>query len=193
MQKFTEIIGARVISAHNCEYLGTVINMQMNTLNTQIKHLILSGADDETTYILPTNRIFAIDNAIIVRNKTALSVTSVAQVPNIMNSSAISLSGKDCGRIVDMELDEKLRIAKILTNKNEIEPKNIIGFNNGIALVNDTAKKYTNGSFAPHHITHTHNNAEEITVNALNQDEQNLVATPRTIIARLPKNFKAPN
>ena len=113
MQKFTQIIGARVISAHNCEYLGTVINMQMNNQNTQIKHLILSGADDETTYILPIKRIFAINDAVIVRNKTALSVTAESKFPNLINATAITLSGNDYGRIDDMELDEKFKISNI--------------------------------------------------------------------------------
>lgn len=192
MQKFTQLIGAKVISAHNCEYLGTVLNMYINIKNCKIKYLVLSGADDETTYILPTNRIFAINNAVIVRNKTAISVSSNIELQQIMNSTIISISGKDYGHIVDMELDEKLHIDKILTNENEILPSKIIGLNNGLILINDTDKKYTNFSFAPHHRLQTQENAKSITVHALNQDEQNFVATPRTIIARLPKNFKLP-
>ncbi len=191
MQKFTQIIGARVISAHNCEYLGTVINMQMNNQNTQIKHLILSGADDETTYILPIKRIFAINDAVIVRNKTALSVTAESKFPNLINATAITLSGNDYGRIVDMELDEKFKITNILTNDKSISPTKVVSFSNGIALINDTDKKYTNGSFAPHiQINNNQNNVN--IVSALEQNETSYVATPRTIIARLPKNFKSP-
>lgn len=191
MQKFTQIIGAKVISAYNCEYLGTVINMQMNKNNTQIKHLIISGADDETTYILPISKIFSLKSAVIIRNKTALSVSVDTNIPNLINAEVVTISGEITGHITDLDLDEKMNIISIISNTQKIEPKNLINFSNGIALINDTTKKYTNHCFAPR-IT-INNTMDTNTVQALAQEENGSVATPRTIIARLPKNFKLPN
>ena len=191
MINFTKIIGAQVLSAHNCEIVGTVINMQTNAKNTQIKYLIISGNDDETTYILPTNRIFCIGDAVIIRNRTALSVTSDISILSPINYYAFSISGQALGKIIEIHLDEKLNILSFQTEQNELLPQNLICLNNGFALFNDTDKKYTNGTFAPRTAKIPEANADTL-VHALDDEQNGGVATPRTIIARLPKNFRLP-
>lgn len=190
MIKFTKIIGAQVLSAYNCEYIGTVINMQTNKQNTHIKHLIISSADDETTYLLPANRIFSISDAVIIRNRTALSVTSDISVFSPINSTAFSITGINLGKICEITLDKKMRITTFDTPTHELAPKSLIFCNNGIALFNDGEKKYTNGCFSPK-LGGVPPASDNTLVQAL--DEQNNgVSTPRTITARLPRNFRLP-
>ena len=191
MQNFTEIIGAQVLSAHNSMALGTVINMQLNDKNTKVNYLIISGNDDETTYLLPSNKIFAIKDAIIIRNQTALSVTADVGIQNIINANAYSISGKSYGKINEIELDDKFNVINIKTQNENLSPNKIIGFNNGILIFNDTDKKYTNSTFRPR--IKLEQRPDTSIVNVMNAEfNSSAVATPRTVVARLPKNFKEP-
>ena len=192
MKKFTEIIGAKVFSAYNTELIGVVLNIQMNTNFTKAKNLIISGADDETIYLLPFARIFALNNVILIRNKTALSVVPDGIRESILNAQSITLSGRDAGRIIEIEFDDKFNIEKITTEATAFTPKQLLKYANGTALFNDTEKVCTYARFAPRVTMHT--TSSDITVQALNEPQPPLssVATPRTIIARLPKSFKEP-
>lgn len=191
MINFTKIIGSLVLSAHNCEVVGTVINMQTNAQNNKIKHLIISSNDDETTFILPANRIFRIADAVVIRNNTALSVTSDISVNSIINCQAITISGVALGKITEINLDDKLNIVSFNTEKEELQPRHLISIKNGIALFNDTDKKYSLSTFAPRTSAIPESSPDTL-VHALNDEQNGNVSTPRTIIARLPKNFRLP-
>lgn len=192
MKKFTEIIGAKVFSAYNTEYIGVVLNIQMNSHFTRAKNLVISGNDDETIYLLPFQKIFAIDSIVLIRNKTALSVVPDGIRDSILNAQCITLSGLDAGRITEIEFDDKFYIQKIITETASFSSKQLIKCESGAALFNDTQKVYTHSRFAPHVEMPT--TSSDITVQALNEPQPPLssVATPRTIIARLPRSFKEP-
>lgn len=192
MKKFTEIIGAKVFSAYNAEYVGVVLNIQMNRNFTKAKNLIISGNDDETIYLLPFSRIFALGNVVLIRNKTSLSVVPDGIRDSILNAQSITLSGCDTGRITEIEFDDKFNIEKITTETTSFTPNQLIKYENGAALFNDTDKVYAYSRFAPRVAMPT--TTSDITVQALNEPQPPLssVATPRTIIARLPKSFKEP-
>ncbi len=188
MKKFTEIIGAQVICAHNCAVVGVVINILFNQKRTRARYLLVSGNDDETTFLVPIERIFAINDAVIIRNRNALNVTADITIPSLLNSLVFSISGNFLGYVNEIEFDDKFYITSITTKDTSFTPKMIIGSSDGVILINDTSKKYTNGTFAPRVKIAT--TSDTSIVEAMGDD--NNVATPRTIVARLPKNFKVP-
>lgn len=195
MQNFTKIIGMPVISIFNCENVGTVLNMQISKDKSKIKFLVISGNDDETTYLLPTQYVYALDSAVLIRNKQILSVTSELGIQNLINLNAYGLSGKSFGKIKDIELDDKWKIISIQADE-QLNSKNLLDYNNVIALFNDTDKKLSKGRFAPRIIEpqEVPQTTQEQVVTTLNQQQENAssVYTPRTITARLPRNFRNP-
>ncbi len=193
MQSFTKIIGMPVISIFNCENIGTVLNMQISKDKSKIKFLVISSNDDETTYLLPTKSVYSLNSAVLIRNKQTLSVTSELGIQNLINLNAFGLSGKSFGKIKDIELDDKWRITSIIADE-PLSSKTLLDYTNNIALFNDIEKKLTKGKFAPR-IVEPQNApqvASEQIVTTLSQESGSSIYTPRTITARLPKNFRNP-
>ncbi len=193
MQNFTQIVGAKVICAYNAEFVGTVLNIQMDKSYTKAKNLIISGVDDESMYLLPINRVLSIGEIVVIRNRSSLSVVADSLPSSLINTIAVTITGIDAGRITEIEFDNKFLISKIQCEKMTFASKQLINSSNGLSLFNDTEKKYKNSTFAPR--TRPINTESEITVEALESTAPtplSSVATPRTIIARLPKTFREP-
>ncbi len=192
MQNFTQIVGAKVICAYNAEFVGTVLNIQTDKSNTRAKNLIIAGADDESMYLLPLTRVLSIGEVVVIRNRSSLSVVADGMTSSLINTEAVTLKGVDAGRITEIEFDDKFFISNIQCEKMAFSSQQLINSNNGLTLFNDTDKKYKNSSFAPRARPIQSNS--EVMVEALEQVSAPLssVATPRTIIARLPKTFREP-
>ncbi len=192
MQNFTQIVGAKVICAYNAEFVGTVLNIQTDKSHTRAKNLIITGADDESMYLLPLNRVLSIGEVVVIRNRSSLSVVADGMTSSLINTEAITLLGVDAGRVTEIEFDDKFFISNIQCEKMAFSSQQLINSNNGLTLFNDTDKKYKNSSFAPRARPIQSNS--EVMVEALEQVSAPLssVATPRTIIARLPKTFREP-
>ena len=197
MQTFTQIIGLPVISIYNCEFVGTVMNMQLNKGQNGFSNLVISSDEDDLTYLLPIKNIYSVGSYILIRNKQILSISTDTFYPNIVNLLAVGLSGESFGRIKDIELTKNFKILNYVTDK-KLDWRTLLTFNQNLAIFNDLDKKVRKSNFArkivlPKNIEPI---MQEVTI--LNQEPQvlpqntNYVSTPKTITARLPNNFKNP-
>ena len=207
MKDFTQIIGLPVIAIHSCKKVGIVMNMQLNKDMTKICNLIISDDEDELVYLLPTKKIYNITDCVLIKNNQALSITNDQIYPNLINMDAIGLSGTNYGRIKDIELDDKFKILNFVANSN-LNSKNIIQFNYDLAIFNDLNKKLKLHNFAPKSIIpksiEVTKQAEVTIFNTVDTEsfdtntstntisQTSTIATPKTITARLPNNFKNP-
>ena len=143
-------------------------------------------------YLLPLNRVLSIGEVVVIRNRSSLSVVADGMTSSLINTEAVTLLGVDAGRITEIEFDDRFNITQIQWEKMAFSSQQLINSNNGLTLFNDTDKKYKNSSFAPRARPIQSNS--EVMVEALEQVSAPLssVATPRTIIARLPKTFREP-
>ena len=197
MQTFTQIIGLPVISIYNCEFVGTVMNMQLNKGQNGFSNLVISSDEDDLTYLLPIKNIYSVGSYILIRNKQILSISTDTFYPNIVNLLAVGLSGESFGRIKDIELTKNFKILNYVTDK-KLDWRTLLTFNQNLAIFNDLDKKVRKSNFAPKIVLPK--NIEPIMqeVTILNQEPQvlpqntNYVSTPKTITARLPNNFKNP-
>ncbi|MBO5102668.1 MAG: PRC-barrel domain-containing protein [Clostridia bacterium] len=204
MQNFTQIIGMPVISIFNCELIGTVINMQISKDNKHIKYLIISSTDEETTYLLSPKNVYAVNSVVLIRNKQHLSVTNELMQSNLINTSAFGLSGKSYGAVKEINLNDNWQITQIITEQT-LPNAQLLHFTQSLSIFNDTDKKYSKSTFAPKltepqqiptpttQIVTALAEPLEPTQPTQNTILQNNVSTPRTIIAKLPKNFRVPN
>ncbi len=130
----SSIIGAPVISIFDNRIIGTIFSFQLNKTHTKIAHFLLEGID-EKVYLLPSIKIFAIQDAVLIKNSTALSVVADNSPPTIVNTLVIDLEGKILGKVVDIELTKFQQIRSLYTKSTQFYPHQILACNYNVTIL----------------------------------------------------------
>jgi len=180
MNLLSEIISKPVLNLYTGKIEGTVKDICFDSLYKKILNLKIFDEEEEE-YLVNTNKIYSIgENTIVVKNSEAITPTiNVANCieNNPMNMKVFSVSGDYCGKLSDMEINDKYEIISLITNEgNKIERKNIVNIASNI-IYNNTNKKVCIANFKPKLKLQTIPKTNVITILPRIEDDKNLLTT----------------
>ena len=143
----SDIIGKKVISLYESEFIGTVCNIYYNKKRTKVVVFEIFN-NEETRMFLNVHDIFNIGQAISIKSKFNLipenefDITSVFK--SIVNKHIYSELGNFFGKISDIILTDKFEIQNVIALKNNINIIDEYNFLTNDSSVNllSTSKKH---------------------------------------------------
>ena len=181
----SNIIGKPVISIYDGEVLGTVISLNINKRYKKIESLIIFNDDIEEDYSLFVNYIYKLNDAIMVKNKNLIVLTKGAEsncfskLP--FNCSLISTEGKNIGKLIDLEIDDKFNILKIHSENKNYDVSNLLNVGNNLMILSNEKESLYKYKFK----VNINKNIKDTEVNILNSGIKILEA--KDIIQESPK------
>ncbi|MBR4270292.1 MAG: hypothetical protein IKQ31_01255 [Clostridia bacterium] len=145
--KLSNIIGKQVISIFDSTVIGTVFSFQLNKSKTCITDILLEGANSEV-YLIPTSKIFASLDCILIKNNSPISLVADNYPPTMMNALVFDLAGRGLGNVIDIHYDERYQISSFITQRATISPKQIVNCTQKLILIN-TDTHYILSHFYP--------------------------------------------
>lgn len=118
--------------------LGIINNVLFNDNFSKIEWIEFFDDNNDFEYIISAKNIFYIDDAVIIKNcDCVLNATTVAfEKRNPVNFSVFSTTGKNFGKIVDVELDDKLCVHFfVLQNESKILPNQILNIGKNVTIL----------------------------------------------------------
>lgn len=186
----TNIIGKQVFALYEGEIIGTVVSCNFNQDFSKIKSIKIFN-EDESEYEINFINIIAIEDCIIVSNKSKIFPYFDEQKNNPLNKIAISQEGKILGKITDCDIDKNGKLLNFYTTLDKkLSPKNIY-LRNTFVFYSENKLKFSN--LKPKNKIKT---LQNIKVTILNKeeasDEQNFTPTrinfnPESIIGKIAK------
>lgn len=131
----SDIIGKKVISLYECEFIGTVNNIYLNKKRNKIVIFEIINNNDEKQF-LSTNDVFSLNDAVIIKSSQNLitefefDFNSVS--PVLINKEVFSEKGSYFGRVRDIVLKdfkEPSYLIVIKENESVLEQYNKINQN----------------------------------------------------------------
>lgn len=149
MFKVSEIISKEVISIYECESIGTIKNVILNSNLTKVLKFIFFNDDTDTESCVLINNLYSLsEDGILVKNLSKIDF-NVDEENNPINKKIYTISANDFGKIKDIIIDKKGNVIKYISTKdNEILPTNVISFGS-ICIANDAQQKIKISSFKP--------------------------------------------
>lgn len=154
MSKISQIISQNVISIYDLSIVGIVKNVVFNERLIP-KYIIIYNEQEDLEYILNIKNVYSIGtDAIIIRNKSYLNLLenyelALQSLFNPINYPVYNFTGKQYGKIIDIELDETGNTNNVITSNTTLDYKKCIFSKNKLVLYNDGPKKLKLGKFKP--------------------------------------------
>ena len=166
--RLSDIIGKQVFDIYDAKILGTVHEANFDEKYKRILGFYFFDQDENEYYIKKQN-IYSVSDYLTIKNANFISNNFVISNPlSPLGKNVVSVSGKDFGSLVDIELDEKLQILKLLTQTKEILPSQVLNILSTIVVSNDDVKLK---NFRPR--TKKQNKIlENLTVTTMKMDDQ---------------------
>ncbi len=185
MEYFTNFLGKRLLSLYEGEFIGTVLNGEFDQKLKKLKNLIIISTDEETTYLLPSEKIYSLSDIITIKNKSALTVSVEPITPTIIGAEVIGLSGAHYGKLREIGITPPH--TQLLFSNIEIKANQIFHFENNLLIINDTNKQQTKSHFSPKLTSLPPISPLSTPTQTVNILDSNGILMPKTITAKNPK------
>ena len=132
------LVGKPVVSIYEGKMIGFVKNVIFDVKFGKIDWLELFDEKSENQFVVATKDIFAVDDVITTKNDDCIFQKSLVDLEekNPMNFPVFSTEGKSVGKIVDIELDDKLKTSCfVLNNGEKIMPNQMLNIGENIAII----------------------------------------------------------
>jgi len=164
---YKNLIGQKIISIYDGKIDSYVIDAVFKD-NRKLSKFIIADIENETQKILEIKNIFHLGlDGILISNVNKLIIAEYDYSKNLyMNKEIFDVNGNNLGKVVDIQLSQKLEIEKFITTKGFFEPHQIINVNY-IIIINNSQTKYKKWRFAPKKSVITQATATQpVTINA---------------------------
>ncbi|MEG1499474.1 MAG: hypothetical protein RR400_00160 [Clostridia bacterium] len=156
--KISEIIGSRVFSVYEGEYVGFVASGTLSTDFKKIEEFLVVDEDRDVSFVLSSLKVKGFKGDIVlVKNLSVLKEVDAEQsfcLP--IGKCAMSLEADDLGRISDFSFDQKFRIEQFETTKNKkIANDCVVNIGENALICNMEQKKVSVSNFRPSKIKTT--------------------------------------
>ena len=145
MKNIADLLGKPVISIYESETMGIIKNVVFNDDFKKVKYLVLfNDSELQEEYVIKASDIYCFGkDALMVKNNECLILKTNLEIidNNPMNYLAYKINGELVGKIIDIVIDDKNHIKKLLlTNGQQIDIKLVAKNGKGILLVQDDEK-----------------------------------------------------
>lgn len=172
--KFSDLIAKPIISLYNSRIEGVIISANFNHSLTKILSLIIENkneSDLNDEFEIKCKNVFSIgQDAVMIKNDSLLKGSFTLENPtyNPINMSVFSTSGKELGRVKDLEFDKNFNITNIYTNSAQFQRSEIANISEELILISDKKNPLTISRLKP----------KSIKIQCKNYDEQKTVIMP---------------
>ncbi|MBQ9792653.1 MAG: PRC-barrel domain-containing protein [Clostridia bacterium] len=152
MSLLSEIISKPVLNLYSGKIEGTIKNVCFDANYKKVQTLKMFD-DNEEEYFIYTDKIYKLgENSVVIKNNEALTLcinNSNTKENNPINQNVYTLDGEYKGRLIDIELSDKLETQTLLTNTGaNFKINNLLNIGENI-IVNMGDKKISFSSFKP--------------------------------------------
>lgn len=181
MEYFTELIGKQVISVFDRTIVGTMFNFEIDWQKKRVRNLIILSTDEETFFVLKPQRVFSIDDCIIIRNIADLVISAEPNFAKNIGSLVYGISGKLFGKVNEIAFENWQ--PQILYANETIDFSKILIFADNFILINDSEKILNLNNFRPKKIVIPAGSTQTVSI----LDSISSVSTPKIITANPAK------
>ncbi len=183
--KVSEIISKEIISIYECESVGTVKDVCFNKLLKKVNGFVFFNDDSDLDCYIPTSKIYKLyDEGILIKNTRKIEYF-YDESNNPINKKVFSIAGKDCGKIVEIEITQEGNVEYMLTSKGEqINPDNILTNGINIILIKEQDQKISISSFKPKdkiEVSHENLQVKIVKMPIIEEQEFSPISTPPKI------------
>ena len=132
----SEIIGKQIFDIYDANFLGTIHEANFDKFHTKVLGFYFFNQDENEFYLKKQN-IYSIGDFVTIKNSSKISETFEIFNPLLpFGKRVVSLEGNDLGNLCDIELNEKFEITNFCTQKQKINPKDVMQITNNIVVGN---------------------------------------------------------
>ncbi len=184
--KVSEIISKEIISIYECESVGTVKDVCLNKSLKKVNGFVFFNDDSDVDCYISSNKIYKLyDEGILIKNTSKIEYF-YEESNNPINKKVFSIAGKDCGKIIDIIINQDSNVEFLLTSKGEqINPDNILTNGINIILIKEKNQKISIASFKPKDKIETTNENLQVKIVKMPiiETEESSISTPPKITA----------
>lgn len=140
MENLSNLISKQVVSIEDSVCVGYILNVVIDADSFVIDGFLVADDESEKVNFLDYKNIFAINDFVVIKNLDMLSFGENVEPNNPIGKIVLSERGEIIGKVKDVVFDGK-KIVKILTDKCEINSKNIANFEGEFLFFNLKKKK----------------------------------------------------
>ena len=148
MERLSNLISKNVLSLEEGECVGYVLNVSFDIDRLEITGLLICDEESELVKFLDIKNVLYNNDFIVVKNTDVLSFGENIDCVNPISKGVVSEKGEKLGRVCDIEINNK-KIVKLITEKGEINPKNIINLGAKILIFSEKNKKRKKYNYFP--------------------------------------------
>lgn len=181
MSLLSEIISKPVLNLYSGKIEGTIKNVCFDSNYKKVKTLKMFD-DDEEEYSISAHKVYKLgENSVVIKNNEALSLCindSNKTENNPINQNVYTLEGEYKGKLIDVELSDKLETQTLITNTGanfKIDKLLNVGEN---IIINTGDKKITFSCFKPK-IKNTKINKNTNIITIMPKEQTNNIQEPQ--------------
>lgn len=163
MIKLSDLISKQLLNLYSGKLEGTIKDVNFDKYYKKITSLTIFDNDEEE-YTFLANKIYAINDYVVIKNNDNLNST-INQIDinsnNPINLKVFSIKGQDLGVLQEIVLNDNLTVKEYISSMTTFLPTQIVNISNSI-IVNLTNKKISISSFRPHIKSPTSNHIVKI-------------------------------
>ena len=132
--KLSDIIGKQVFDIFDATFLGTIHEVNFDKNYTKVLGFYFFD-QEENEFYLKKQDIYSVGDYVTIKN--ANKTTKNFEIfGNLLpfGKYVVSLQGEDLGNLCDIELDDKFEITNFCTQKQKINPKDIMVISENIVV-----------------------------------------------------------
>ena len=150
MINLSDLISKQVLNLYTGRIEGTIKDVCFDDKYKKIVSFTLFDSDEEE-YTCPANKIYAINDYVVLKNGDGLTAT-INQVTCLDNNpigrKIFSIVGQDLGTLLDIALEDNLTAKEYVSSSSTFSPTQIVSVTNAI-IVNLSDKKVSASNFRP--------------------------------------------
>ena len=132
MFKLSKLISKPVFSVYEGLFVGTIINVRINTKLKTIVGVFVLSADEDVVNFVSKNSFYKLgENALLISNTSKLQEKTLEE-NNLIGKEALTIYGENVGQVSDVIFNEKFKLINVVTSRNVVVP-----FNNIINIGSD--------------------------------------------------------
>ena len=159
MEKLTDYISKKVVSLEEGECVGFILNVCFDEEKFKLNGFIVCDEESESLNFLSSNNIIAVSEYILIKTKYMLEFGEMVEANNPVGKLVLTENAQSLGVVNNAILINK-KIQKLITNKCEINIKNILGFGKNILFFSLRKKLNKKNIFSPKFMTNSQNKIE---------------------------------
>ena len=134
MKSIVEQISKEIVAAAEGAAAGIVTNVYVSDKLRRVRGYKASDEERDVATLLPLRRLLGDEDALVVRNLSALQETSLAECP--LGAKIYDTTGKALGVLRDLYFDEGSgEVISLVTGEGELSPERVLSFGSRVLLL----------------------------------------------------------